>query len=125
MTYVAIGVSNVNAWLLTVSHAFSFGVELTLKYKALDVMEVATIASILMFCAKFWRGLGGLLSDKAGARWGLRGRIWQLWFWQTLIGGCYIVMAYGTMTHEAPWPKEKGTITGFAQINDKWLPFNS
>ena len=42
-------------------------------------MEVATIASILMFCAKFWRGLGGLLSDKAAARWGLRGRIWQLW----------------------------------------------
>jgi nitrate/nitrite transporter NarK len=134
MTYVAVGVSNVNAWLLTVSHAFSFGVELTLKYKAvsffqkyyaLDVMEVATIASILMFCAKFWRGLGGLLSDKAAARWGLRGRIWQLWFWQTLIGGFCIVMAYGTMTQEAPWPKEKGTLTGFAQIDDKWLPFNS
>jgi len=76
-----------NTWLLFVQYACCFGVEITMNNAAalyfkdrflLSTETAAAIASIFGWMNLFARGLGGFLSDKANARWGMRGRLgWQ------------------------------------------------
>jgi NNP family nitrate/nitrite transporter-like MFS transporter len=87
-----VGLSNVNAWLLTISYGFCFGIELTMNniaasffgtYFGLDVVTAGVLASVFGMVNLFARSLGGITSDWAAGIWGMRGRIWQLWFWQS------------------------------------------
>ena len=78
------GALNINTWLLFLQYAGCFGVELTMNNAAAlyfkdefgaSTESAAAIASIFGWMNLFARGLGGYSSDKANAKWGMRGRI--------------------------------------------------
>ena len=78
------GAFNANTWLLFVQYACCFGVEITMNNAAamyfkekfgLSTEKAAAIASIFGWMNIFARGLGGFCSDKANARYGMRGRL--------------------------------------------------
>ena len=69
---VKVGLSNVNAWILTFTYGFCFGVELTVtnvatqffyEYFALTQVNAGTLASIFGLVNIVARSLGGLCSD--------------------------------------------------------------
>lgn len=95
------GAKNYRMWLLTILYGFSFGVELTMNNIAasyfFDQFDLnIRIAGILAACFGlvnlFARSLGGILSDKLGKRFGMRGRLWALWILQTTEGVMCIIM---------------------------------
>ncbi|EOD38169.1 hypothetical protein EMIHUDRAFT_62811 [Emiliania huxleyi CCMP1516] len=97
----AIGVSNVNTWILTIGYAFCFGVELTMNNKAVNYFYTyyavtPQIAGILGSCFGlmnlFARSWGGILSDAMNVRYGMRGRLWSMWVVQALEGMMCIIM---------------------------------
>ena len=78
------GAVNLNTWILFIQYACCFGVELTMNNAAAlyfkdefgqSTESAAAIASIFGWMNLFARGLGGMLSDQANARMGMRGRI--------------------------------------------------
>ena len=88
-------------WCLTITYGFCFGVELTMNNIIVtylfDQFGVSlTIAGVLgsMFGLMnlFARSVGGLGSDLAGKRFGMRGRLWALWLMQTFEGALCIFM---------------------------------
>jgi len=79
-----IAACNFNTWILFFQYSGCFGAELTmynacaLYYKdefGQSTESAAAIASIFGWMNLFARGLGGYVSDKANARWGMRGRL--------------------------------------------------
>jgi NNP family nitrate/nitrite transporter-like MFS transporter len=78
---------NLNTWIMALQYACSFGVELTVFHAAvhyfqdnfeLTTEKAAALASIFGWMNVFSRAMGGLISDVANAKMGLRGRlIWQ------------------------------------------------
>jgi NNP family nitrate/nitrite transporter-like MFS transporter len=79
------GALNLNTWVLFLQYACCFGVELTMNNAAAlyfkdrfgqTTESAAAIASLFGWMNLFARGLGGYLSDKANARYGMRGRLW-------------------------------------------------
>ena len=79
------GAMNINSWLMFVQYACCFGVELTMNNAAASYFKVtfelstesaAAIASLFGWMNLFARGLGGFFSDKANAKYGMRGRLW-------------------------------------------------
>ena len=79
------GAFNFNTWILFIQYACCFGVELTMNNAAslyfkdqfdLSTEAAAAISSIFGFMNLFARALGGLMSDKANAYIGMRGRLW-------------------------------------------------
>ena len=48
------------------------------------------------------RSLGGIFSDWSNKKYGMRGRIWALWFWQSVEGVLCILMALVTIDKRAP-----------------------
>jgi NNP family nitrate/nitrite transporter-like MFS transporter len=77
------GALNLNTWILFIQYATCFGVELTMNNAAAlyfkeefgqSTESAAAIASIFGWMNLFARGLGGFLSDKLNARYGMRGR---------------------------------------------------
>jgi len=145
-----VGLSNVNAWILTLSYGFCFGVELTVtnvaslyfhEFFALPTATSGVLASIFGLVNIFARSLGGICSDWASRKWGMRGRIWMLWFWQMVEG--VICMAIGLVTVNMAAPDINGAadVTGWAQLGGwarpsstgwvrvsntptEWVPFN-
>lgn len=78
------GAFNLNTWLLFIQYGCCFGVELTMNNAAalyfkdefgLSTASAAAIASIFGWMNLFARGLGGFISDKANARFSMRGRL--------------------------------------------------
>lgn len=78
------GAINLNSWILFIQYGCCFGVELTMYNAAAlyftdqfgqSTERAAAIASIFGWMNLFARGIGGLISDKASARAGMRGRI--------------------------------------------------
>jgi hypothetical protein len=68
-------------------HALQFDpFELNLKQAGL----VASYSGLMNVCS---RALGGIVSDLAAKRFGMRGRLWTLWFLQTASGG--VCVAFG------------------------------
>jgi len=79
------GAANLNTWILFVQYACCFGVELTMNNAAAiyfvdqfgqSTEAAAAIASIFGWMNLFARGAGGYCSDKANAKYGMRGRLW-------------------------------------------------
>ena len=81
------GAMNLNTWIMALQYACSFGVELTTFHAAahyfqdhfeLTTEKAAALASIFGWMNLFSRACGGLISDMANARMGMRGRLaWQ------------------------------------------------
>merc|ERR1740139_2032510 len=76
----------------------------------------ASIFGLVNLCA---RSLGGLRSDTASAKFGMRGRIWSLWFWQSVEGVLCILMALITLDYTAPKDGDS-LINGWARVNPTW-----
>ncbi|MBV8730521.1 MAG: MFS transporter, partial [Acidobacteriia bacterium] len=74
-------------WALALLYAASFGTELTIDYFAalyytdyfhLSLKGAGLVASMFGMMNLFARALGGIVSDRASRRWGLRGRVMLL-----------------------------------------------
>ncbi|KAK9119770.1 hypothetical protein Scep_017863 [Stephania cephalantha] len=87
------GLNNYRGWILGLTYGFCFGVELTVDniiaqyfYDRFGVnMQIAgTIAACFGFANCFSRPFGGVLSDAMAKRFGMRGRLWSLWFVQSV-----------------------------------------
>lgn len=95
------GIRNYRTWLLCVSYGYCFGVELTVDnnlapylHDQFDIgLETASvIASLFALSNLFARALGGVASDAATTRFGMRGRLWTLWSLQSFGGLCSIFL---------------------------------
>ena len=127
------GLTNVNAWILTLTYGMCFGVELTMnsvaalyfhEYHGLTPQIAGLLASLYGLMNLVARSAGGLLSDWSNKRAGMRGRLWAGWLVQTLEGVLCCCMAAVTLGADAPferplvnaWVKESalpsGTFTG-------------
>ena len=87
--------------MLTLTYGYCFGVELTMNNIVvqyffdqfdLNLSISGLLGSMFGLMNLFARSIGGLLSDWAAKRWGMRGRLWVLWLTQTIEGGLAIVM---------------------------------
>ncbi|OMO69427.1 Major facilitator superfamily [Corchorus olitorius] len=89
------GLMNYRGWILALTYGFCFGVEMTMDnivaqyfyYRFGVNLEIAgTIASCFALTNWFARPMGGVVSDRMGKRFGIRGRLWGLWVVQTVAG---------------------------------------
>ena len=99
------GVLNYRMWVFTVTYGFCFGVELVVdnilanyfyaqfSLNLIDAGRIASYSGLMNVCS---RASGGLISDLFARRWGMRGRLWWLWFVQTAAGG--VCLAFGFQT---------------------------
>lgn len=74
-------------WALFVIYGACFGIELTINniaalyfhdYFELGVATAGLVASLFGLMNVFARTMGGMVGDRWGAKWGLRGRVWFL-----------------------------------------------
>lgn len=96
-----LGCSNYRMWCMVATYGFCFGVELTMNNIVasylydqfeLDLVTAGVLASCYGLMNLFARSLGGLASDYASVKFGMRGRLWTLWLCQTLEGVLCIMM---------------------------------
>lgn len=97
------GALNFNTWWMAIQYACCFGVELTMYNAAAlyytdkfgkSTESAAAIASIFGWFNVFSRGAGGLISDIAMAKLGMRGRLWVQTFFLLVEGALVIVFAH-------------------------------
>lgn len=79
--------SDPRVWALFVIYGACFGVELTINniaalyfhdYFGLGLASAGLVAGLFGLMNLFARTLGGLVGDRSGLKWGLRGRVWFL-----------------------------------------------
>ena len=99
------GVLNYRMWIFTLTYGFCFGVELVVDnilanyfYSQfnLTLISAGRIASYSGLMNVVSRASGGFISDLLARRWGMRGRLWWLWFVQTAAGGVCLAFGYQT-----------------------------
>jgi len=90
-----LGCANYRMWVLVVLYAFCFGVELTMNeiaatyffdYFDVNLRVAGAIASSFGLMNLFARSIGGALSDWASKKYGMRGRLWNLFILLALEG---------------------------------------
>jgi NNP family nitrate/nitrite transporter-like MFS transporter len=122
------GLSNVNAWILTATYGQCFGVELAMNslafkyfytYHGIVPTTAGILASLYGMMNLFARSLGGMLSDWANKRFGMRGRLWACWAVQTLEGLMCVFMGMITIQYDAPWKTAK--VGAATMIDDEWI----
>ena len=139
-----IGLSNVNAWILTLTYGACFGVELTMnniaagyftQYHGLSPAVSGVFASCFGLMNVCMRSLGGILSDWSNKHYGMRGRLWSTWIVQSLEGALCIVLGLLTTGMKSPYefedssssgcgPENTKCITGWTKIGDTWKEVN-
>lgn len=93
-------------WGLFLIYGACFGVELTINniaslyytdYFSLDVKTAGLIAGLFGLMNLFARSLGGIMGDKSGMRWGLKGRVYFLFISLLLEGVVLVIFSKMTM----------------------------
>ena len=131
--YMQVGLTNINAWILTIIYAMSFGVELTMtnvasqyfnEYHGTTTAVSGNIAAVFGLMNLFARSLGGMTSDVANRAFGMRGRLWALWVFQSIEGLFCLALGLVTINYDAPtFATDAAQITGFANIGGEYVPF--
>lgn len=120
------GVTNVNAWILTITYGFCFGVELTMNnvaalyfytYQGQTPQIAGIAASCFGLMNLFARSVGGIMSDMADKKYGMRGRLWACWIIQTIEGVMCCVL--GSLTTNLDSPFEQGKVRAAIQLPDE------
>jgi hypothetical protein len=108
-----IGLTNVIAWILSLTYGLCFGVELTMnnkvvpyfsRYYAVNPQLAGVLGSCFGLMNLFARSWGGLLSDAMNKKYGMRGRLWGMWIVQTLEG--FFCICMGLVTINMPNPDD-------------------
>ena len=116
-----IGLSNVNAWILTLTYGACFGVELTMnniasgyftQYHGLSPAVSGVFASCFGLMNVCMRSIGGILSDWSNQKYGMRGRLWSTWIVQSLEGALCIVLGLLTSSMKSPYEYEDESSSG-------------
>ena len=89
------------------------------EYHALTPQMAGLIGGLYGLMNLFARSWGGLLSDAANKKFGMRGRLWAMWIVQTLEGVMCIAMALMTLDMDSPHKQPKvDAYTKMVSIND-------
>lgn len=111
-------IKDYRVWLLFVIYGACFGVELTINNIAalyyvdqfsLSVQAAGAIAMLFGLMNLFARTLGGMFGDKAGKKWGLRGRV--IFLFVVLLGEGLALMLFANMGY---LPVAIATMIGFS-----------
>ena len=93
-------------WALFLIYGACFGVELTINniaaiyyhdYFSLDLKTAGLIAGLFGMMNLFARSTGGYFGDKAGIKWGLKGRVWLLGIVMFLEGVSLLIFSQMTV----------------------------
>mmetsp|Transcript_11653 Transcript_11653/g.18753 ORF Transcript_11653/g.18753 Transcript_11653/m.18753 type:complete len:350 (-) Transcript_11653:214-1263(-) len=97
-----LGLSNYRVWCMVATYGVAFGVELTMNNIVagylydqfeLDIITAGVLASCYGLMNLFARSIGGIVSDYTSIKFGMRGRLWTLWCFQTVEGILCVFMA--------------------------------
>ena len=96
-----LAMKNYRMWVMVLTYGACFGVELTMNnivagylfdQFGLNIQVAGVLASCYGLMNLFARSVGGLISDWASDKFGMRGRLWTLWLCQTLEGVLCVFM---------------------------------